>query len=291
MARILVTGIGGPAGAAVTTLATRRGHTVIGVDLAPPTFSSATVCAAIPAANDAELLPALRDLVSQHDVDLLIPTVQDELPVIAGARHHLGCQVAVSSADTVALAHDKYLTALALAAAGVPVPATVAVAGPVTDSHAAALRKLGLPFILKPRMSRGGRGVVVVNDLADLATIPSGSIAQTFATGTEYAVQVYARPGHIEVVPLEKTVLKQGLVGNASHVVRRTSNEVPDVASVAAAAAEALGLAGPADMDIRRTVDGTPVVLEVNARFGAHSTQVPEFFDWLLADHLMQVAA
>ena len=33
----------------------------------------------------------------------------------------------------------------------------------------------------------------------------------------------------------------------------------------------ALDLVGPVDLDVRRLADGTPVVLEVNSRFGAVS--------------------
>jgi carbamoyl-phosphate synthase large subunit len=43
-------------------------------------------------------------------------------------------------------------------------------------------------------------------------------------------------------------------------------------------------LTGPVDVDIRRLADGTPVVLEVNARFGANSTYAPELLDMALAN-------
>jgi carbamoyl-phosphate synthase large subunit len=53
---------------------------------------------------------------------------------------------------------------------------------------------------------------------------------------------------------------------------------------VALAACQAIGLRGPADVDVRRRADGTPVVLEINARFGANLTHAPEVLDALLAD-------
>ena len=49
---------------------------------------------------------------------------------------------------------------------------------------------------------------------------------------------------------------------------------------------EALGLHGPVDVDIRRRRDGQPVVLEVNARFGANIQHAPEVFERVVAEHL-----
>jgi carbamoyl-phosphate synthase large subunit len=40
-----------------------------------------------------------------------------------------------------------------------------------------------------------------------------------------------------------------------------------------------VGLNGPLDIDIRRKGDGIPVVLEINARFGANIRYAPEILD------------
>ena len=47
----------------------------------------------------------------------------------------------------------------------------------------------------------------------------------------------------------------------------------------------AVRLQGPLDVDIRRRADGTPVVLEVNARFGANSAHAPEILTALLTNY------
>jgi carbamoyl-phosphate synthase large subunit len=60
----------------------------------------------------------------------------------------------------------------------------------------------------------------------------------------------------------------------------------PDIAELALDAAEAIGLSGPIDMDIRRRWDGTAVVLDVNARFGANIAYAPEVLDAALEDFL-----
>jgi carbamoylphosphate synthase large subunit len=83
-------------------------------------------------------------------------------------------------------------------------------------------------------------------------------------------------------VVLEKTELKEGLVGNARSV-RRVEN--PEIADVAIAAAHATGLVGPQDVDIRLRSDGIPVVLEINARFGANIRFAQEVLDATLLAH------
>src|SRR5690606_39139068 len=106
------------------------------------------------------------------------------------------------------------------------------------------------------------------------------------APGAVSCPQVYQPPttGETQVVVLEKTGRKQGRVGNATTVTRLPEGDAADVADVARAATEALGLVGPLDMDVRRLGDGTPVVLEVNARFGAVSASAPELLDAVLGE-------
>ena len=288
MARILITGVGGPAGVALARQLS--GHHLIGVDFADlahhPVAALLSEVHRGPSASDLALVPFLRRLVADSCVDLVIPTVQDELPAIAAAAAHLGAPVVSAPSHGVALAHDKLLTAWALAAAGVAVPATVA----GEDLDPSALPPF--PFVVKPRVSRGGRGVRVVDDAADLAAVVAdglgGQMVQHFAPGQEYAVQVYREAGRppAEVVVLRKTALKQGRVGNAAGVERCAAGVAADVADVAARAIRALDVVGPSDVDVRRLADGSPVVLEVNARFGANSEHVPELLERVLARHL-----
>lgn len=107
-------------------------------------------------------------------------------------------------------------------------------------------------------------------------------LVSEFAPGVEYAPNVFvaADPRDDIAVVLRKTGLKSGDHGNATGVERV---DEPDVARLALAACRALGLRGPADVDVRRRADGTPLVLEVNARFGANSAHAPELLDAVLA--------
>lgn len=280
MARVLVTGAGGPAGIALARQLRDRRHHVLAVDA-----GSHPGVVRVPPARDPALVDVLRRLVRLGEIDLVIPTVSEELSVLATSAALLGpAHVVVGSRRAVEAADDKLLTARALHAAGVPVPA-FGVPEDYDDARAAR-RALGGTAVTKPRVSRGGRGVEVIDDAwtGSWDLVPPGSVVQAFAPGTEYAPMVYRSPGagtpEVTVV-LEKTGLAAGRVGNATGVRRVRAD---DVADVAARAVVALGLVGPVDLDVRRDADGRPVVLEVNARFGANSTAAPEVVDAVLAD-------
>lgn len=286
---ILVTGAGGPAGRALLASLAERGVAAMGADLAPVTGTEWPVVR-IPAARDAAYVPALRDLVAERGIDVVVPTVSEELPRIAAVRDDLapGVRVVVAAPEAVAVADDKLATARALAAADVPVPASLG--ADEIASPADAVRRIGLPLVVKPRISRGARGVRVVRSADALAgphAPAAGDVLQSFAPGTEYAPVVHVPlhgAGEPFVAVLEKTGLTAGEVGNATGVRRVDGPAVADVADVAVAAVRAAGLTGPVDVDVRRDAAGVPRVLELNARFGANSRAVPELVDRFLHD-------
>ncbi|WP_344647585.1 ATP-grasp domain-containing protein [Cryptosporangium japonicum] len=237
----------------------------------------------VPAVARPDYVAALHAIAAAHGVALIVPTVSEELPIVA-AYADGPVPILAGSVAATAMAGDKWWTARILEAAGVATPRFTAV-GSEVDVEALG-RSLGWPFVTKPRMGRGGRGVVVhrqVGGIPDQTFLRVPSIAQEFAPGVEYVVNVY-RPWssrETTTVVLRKLSRAHGEVGNATAVER--VDEL-DVASLAARAVAALDLRGPADLDVRRRVDGQPVVLEVNARFGAHSAFAPEILREALAD-------
>lgn len=289
---ILVTGAAGPAGRALGAQLASRGAALrvraVGVDAAPVPVPGYDVVGPVVAAADPLYEDATRELLDQISPDLVVPTVSDELPRLAvlGQATGLGRRLVLSAPGATAVAGDKLLTMWAMARQGVAVP-TFAGAELFTTAEQ-ALEWAGGPVVVKPRVARGGRGVHVVEDPADSVWehLDARWVVQVFAPGTEYSPQVYRSPstGRSTVVVLQKAALEHGRVGNATAAERLDDTAAPDVAALAAHAAEALDLVGPADMDIRRLADGTPVVLEVNARFGALSAGAPELLDGVLAE-------
>lgn len=270
--RVLVTGAAGPAGRSLLDQLGERAIAAVGCDLSPSPRPDGVRVHQVPAATDPRFVPALATLAARERADLVIPTVSEELPVLSRAgleRTLIGPPAAVETAA------DKLLTARALAAAGVAVPFTFA----ASEMNDGAARLVGVPYLTKPRVGRGGRGVRVHESWPP--PVPDDHVVCELAPGQEYCVQVHVPgDGRSVAIVLRKTALREGRHGNAVGV---EVVEVPAVAAVGLAACRALGLTGPADVDVRRRADGTPAVLEVNARFGAHSAAAPAVLDAVLA--------
>ncbi|MFJ4171224.1 ATP-grasp domain-containing protein [Paenarthrobacter sp. NPDC089714] len=297
MVRFLVTGVGGPAGSSLARQLMDRGHWVLGVDMQTVDTRSADMVARVSRSGAPGYLWELRGLIAQHGIHVVVPTVSDELVLVSEAKDDLapGVRVVVADAAPVRTANDKFHTMTCLHTAGVDVPPFGLPSS--FDSVHHAMDVLGGPLVVKPRVSRGGRGVQLLERLMDggaraahaWAMADDTCIVQRFAPGTEYAPVLHRTgTGTDVVVVLEKTALKEGRVGNAVSVRRSEASADRDVAALAVSAVEALGLQGPVDIDIRRMPDGTPVVLEVNARFGANSAHAPELLDSVLRVHAQE---
>lgn len=261
--KVLLTGAGGPAGRALYPQLIAKGVRVTRVDMVP-----GIGVGQVPAARDPLFLKAISQIIASEGIDAIIPTVQEELPVFA--RAILPIPVLISSPDAVDTADDKWLTYHVLNRAGVATP----ISSTPESINTEILETMGERVISKPRMGRGGRGVTVHENPHswELAELPEGTIIQEFAGGVEYAPNVFISPNRTECVVLQKTELAHGIHGNA------VSTEVVDdqeIADLAIKAAKTLGIFGPADVDIRRKDNGEPVVLEINARFGANSMKAP----------------
>lgn len=274
---VLITGVGGPAGRAGAAWFAARGYAVVGTDMREVS-SPAAVFRAVPAARDPAFVPALLEVARAERAALVVPTVTEELPLVARARaalRELGAALCVSAPPGVDIANDKLRTAEELRRAGVAVPVTFA--GPTPASR--VLSSLGLPLLSKPRFGRGGRGVLVHRQAADLSRVGAEEVVwQEFLPGAEFDLNLFVeRDGSVPAaVVLRKTGLKEGLVGNALGTERV---ERPDLAELGMRAARALGLEGPLDMDVRLSEDGRPAILEVNARLGANVPAAPEVLE------------
>lgn len=262
----MVTGVGGPAGRAVSQYFQQNGIAVLCTDMRP--LDGIANFRLLPPASDVHFVGALDQLLDEIEIGLLVPTVTEELHKVAEHRESIrrrDCALFVSPPESVRIANDKWDTARALMEDGVPVPSSYCGA-----SKAELLDTISFPMLSKPRSGRGGRGIAIHKGSNDLPEVLSTDrVYQEFLPAEEYDVNLFAEPGGNTVtsVVLKKTALKEGLVGNALGVERV---DEPDVAELAVAAVRALSLEGPIDVDVRRGGDGKPFILEINARVGAN---------------------
>ncbi|MFQ5585621.1 MAG: ATP-grasp domain-containing protein [Thermodesulfobacteriota bacterium] len=278
--KILVTGVGGPAGKGTVEYLSEKGYPLIGTDMREvksPVDSFYTV----PPALESTYGEALVEIIEREKPALLIPTVTEELSVVArlkGTIEGCGCTVFISPPEGVDIANDKLKTVRFVEEHGIPAPLTF----DGGHSREEMAKKLTFPILAKPCFSRGGRGIALHPTTESLrGEGREGILFQEFVPGAEYDVNLFIE-GDGEVpacVVLEKTLLKEGITGNAL-AVERVERE--DVAELGIKVARILRLVGPLDIDFRLRNDGTPVLLEVNARLGGNILSAREILDQLI---------
>lgn len=262
--RVLVTGAGGPAGVAVIRSLLRRDDLTVfaadmdgwasGIYLVPPEHRRL-----VPPGRADDFVPALARMVADDRLDLVVSTVDVELIALASRRHELAPAVlAAPSAETLADTLDKLTLARRCASTGL-VPRTLP-AGP--EALAADWE---FPVFAKPRQGAGSRGVRMVADMTALRALPTDQdlIVQEFLPGEEYSVDVIADASHRVIAAVPRT---RARVDSGVAIAGRTVHD-PELEEAAGRIAEAIGLVGVANVQLRRDRTGRAVLLEVNPRF------------------------
>jgi carbamoyl-phosphate synthase large subunit len=229
-------------------------------------FHSADDSFLVPSCSHPEFIPSILENCSKRSIDLVIPTIDPELPVFAAHREafsDIGTTVAVSTPEVVAITFDKVSTHEWLVDQGFPTVNQFSVGEGDVGSN-------GWPFplLVKPRRGSASIGVAIVEDSRQLeiATQAGDYVAQTIASGNEHTIDVLTdRSGRcVCAVPRRRLETRSG---ESSKGITVRSNELM---SLAERLCESLpGPYGP--LTIQVFVDdstGDLSVVEINPRFG-----------------------
>jgi carbamoyl-phosphate synthase large subunit len=237
---------------------------VLACDASPfsSAFQAATGGAIAPRCTDAVFVPWMIEFCRQHQVRLIVPTIDTELPVLSAAKEQFaqsGIDVCVSAPATVAIGGDKALTHEWLTRHGFP---TVHQA----TSTAARTADLKWPLFAKPRFGSASVGIRRLSDPEDLRLLDPRVeyIVQEVADGREFTIDVFVSNGKcIVAVPRERIEVRAGEVSKS--VTRR----LPALEDLAMRIAESLpGASGPLNIQVFVASDLSMKVIEINARFG-----------------------
>jgi len=245
--------------------AARRGAgRVIAADVSPlaAALYAADAARLIPRSDDPAFVDRLLELCAADRVGLVVPTRDEELPVLAAARGRFaeaGILVLVSSPEAVDTCRDKLRFGAAVAAAGLATPATW--------DGVADLATVPLPAFVKPRWGKGGRGAAPVRTLEDLRgavdALRGEAVVQELVEAPEYTIDAFidldGRP--ISCVPRER----MQVVGGES-VVSRTVGD-PELVAATLRLCAAIGLVGHLTVQAFRTRDRIAFI-EINPRYG-----------------------
>lgn len=214
----------------------------------------------VPMATDAAYLPELLSICEAERVRLVVPTIDDELPMFGEARERfraLGALVACSPASTAYVCNDKYATCLHLLEAGISAARTY-----LPGMLAAEPR---LPLFIKPRVGRGALGAFPLRSMEELRFFlgyVADPVIQEYLEGPEFTIDVLCdfkgRP--LSIVPRERVVIRAGVIDRGRTVNDRRLIEL------AQEACRALPFAGPINIQCRLR-GGEPVIFEINPRF------------------------
>ena len=215
----------------------------------------------VPLTTDSHYIPIIESICDAEDVNLVIPTIDDELPIfgrVLGRFMQLGIAVAVSSERTSMICNDKYETYRFAERNGIRTPKTRLAAD-------VGFHGLQYPVYVKPRFGRGSVNVFAVPNETQLRLfldyVPD-AIVQDELAGKEFTVDVLSdfESRVVSVVPRERLVIRAGVSDKG--ITRKNA----EVVAFAKEVAEKLQIVGPANIQCKW--DGRNVsLIEVNPRF------------------------
>jgi carbamoyl-phosphate synthase large subunit len=238
------------------------GGKVIVTDVNPlsPAVHAADAAFQVSLASDPRYIHEILTIASAERVTLIVPTIDDELPLFSAAVpmfNAAGIRVSVSPLWTTLLCNDKYATCRALEQKGI-----AAAASYLPDTLPSAVT---FPLFVKPRWGRGGVGAFAIHNQRHLAFfldyVPD-PLVQEYLEGPEFTIDMLCdfagRP--LSIVPRERVVIRAGVIDRGRTVKDRA------LIALADACAAALPFAGAVNIQCR-VVDGRPIVFEINPRF------------------------
>lgn len=167
--KVLITGAGAPGikgtlfslknnwdNRTVTTVCVDMRNDVVGKYLCDKFYQ-------VPPGNHEQFVPRLLDICEKEKVDVILPQVTEELMTLSLHKkvfEEIGVHVAVSEFDVIQIANDKYKLMNFIRKMGLPIPKFYIVR---TWSELEKIsEKLGSPFVIKPPISSGMRGLRIV---------------------------------------------------------------------------------------------------------------------------------
>ena len=239
---------------------------VVATDRSPLSAAGhlADVFCLVPPVSDPGFPEAMADLVRRQHVDVIVPTIDTELTVLASHRAELeaaGARVLVSDLEAIEICADKGRSSRWLADHAFPVPHQY----PLDD--AADIAAEHWPLFFKPLQGSSSVGAQPVAGSAELelslARFGPG-VLEELVVGDEHTMDCWvAADGRcISVVP------RLRLATRAGEIAKGVTVHNAELETTVRSMLETMpGLRGPVTVQAMVTADG-PRYLEINPRFG-----------------------
>ncbi len=208
-----------------------------------------------------EFSDCLLDYCSEHHITIAVPTVDCELAPLAAQRTRFeaaGIRLVLSPEPVLRTCYDKLALMQSL-------QGHVGLGDFCRLDKDFNLADWSYPFVVKPRIGSGSRGVRLVRRLSDLNGVDTdGSyLVQEYLPGAEYSVDVYVAGDGRVVASVIRERIK---VDSGIAVISKTIID-DEISELAAQIAQRVGIRYVANVQFRRDRDGRPRLLEINPRF------------------------
>ncbi|MDA9889193.1 ATP-grasp domain-containing protein [Synechococcus sp. AH-224-G16] len=285
MIKVLVTGAGGDTGQGVLKSLLRSNHDIKLFATCISSFSSGLYSSpriigfVVPPVSDQSYIPFIKKIIIDHDIDVLIPTVDSETYLMSLHKNNIECEtkaiVFVGDPESVAITVDKMSTVSFLKDNGFKYPQSL-VTGSQSDFLDFASR-FNYQIVVKPRVGNGSKGVVFLSSLdeAKNISIDSSLIAQE-KLGSEDVEEITAGCylGNDNEIKAS-IVLKRQLKNGSTYIAERLVD--PSLCKQASDIAVALGLKY---LNIQAMlVDGYLIPFELNGRLSGTTAIISQIFN------------
>jgi carbamoyl-phosphate synthase large subunit len=240
--------------------------TVVAVDPNPlaPARYAAHVRASAPPIDDPEYVPELARLCEQHGVGAVLPLTDLDIEKLAQAREDgtpPTLPALVPSAEVARATYDKYETHLLLERLGLPSPPTVL-------PHHADLDTLDYPVMVKPRRGSGARSIHLAHDPSQarffVEYVHEPTMVQRAMGGPELSIDCLGDPDGRCLNAIPRTMLES----RGGESIKGTVIDDPELVGLGRKVMEALGVRGPATIQVFREPRLGIRITDVNTRFG-----------------------
>jgi len=227
--------------------------------LAPAQYA-AHVRSAVPLIDDPEYVPILERLCAEQGVGAVLPLTDLDIETLAHARAEGRLPALVPSPEVARATYDKYEAHLLLQRLGLPSPPTVL---PEADIDA-----LEYPVLIKPRQGSGARSIHRARDVDQarffIDYVAEPVMVQRAMAGAELSIDCLGDLDGRCLNAIPRTMLEsRGGESIKGEVVRDE-----ELIELGQRVMEALGVIGPATIQVFRDPDIGLGITDVNTRFG-----------------------
>lgn len=215
----------------------------------------------VPLSTSIDYIPAIKDICRKEDITLVIPTIDEEIPLFGRYKDELkkdGITVLVSSENVGNICNDKYSAYNFFLQKDIPTPATF-----LPDEIDFSTIKY--PLFIKPRFGRGSVNSYKIKNekyLKFFIDYIDDPIVQDYLKGREFTIDVLSdfNGRVLSVVPRERFVIRAGVIDRGRTVKdQRLINYGVKIA-------EEMNIVGPSN--IQCIVDEDDIrFIEINPRF------------------------